>query len=174
MLGFNKLKELVKEKNIVENLPESEFEKEGGIAFDLRIGEIYELIGSGHMGLNERKTPDTKLIGKFDENKITQIILEPGKYYVIKTIETINCPKDLAFVMIPRSTLYRSGIQILCGVGDPGYSGQCTYGLINLGPKLFTIELGTRIVNIMFYNIDGDAKLYKGNYLGGNIGTDKI
>ena len=173
MLGFDKLKELVREKDIVEDLPDSELNKEGGVAFDLRIGEVHELVGDGFLDISERKTPETRLIARLEDGNNTTVTFEPNRYYVIKTIETINCPEDLAFVMIPRSTLYRSGIQIFCGLGDPGYRGQCTYGLINMGPKPFKMELGSRIVNIMFYNIDGKAKEYKGQYQGGLIGTGK-
>jgi dCTP deaminase len=171
ILGFDKLKKLVKEKKLLEKLPESELEKKGGASFDLRLGEIYEVLSEGSLGINERKTPETKIIANYEKEKNKKIKLEPGKYYVVKTIEKVNTPKELAFKIIPRSTLFRSGINILGGFGDPGYCGEITLGLVNLNNFPFEIEMGARIANIVFHIIDGEAEEYNGTYQGGKIGS---
>ncbi len=172
LLGFDKLKKLVKESQLLVDLPLSELEKQGGVSFDLRLGEVHEFIGEGFLGINERKTPETKLLGKFSGNG-EKISLESGKYYVVKTIEKVNTPADLAFKMLPRSTLFRSGLLLLGGLGDPGYRGEITLGLLNLGEKPFTIELGSRIANIVFHKVDGKTEEYKGKYQDGILGADK-
>ena len=174
LLGFDKLKELVMNANLLVDLPQNELEKEGGVAFDLRLGEVHEFVGEGFLGVNERKTPDTKLLGKFVDSNNEKITLEPGKYYVIKTVEKVNTPKDLAFKMIPRSTLFRSGLLLLGGLGDPGYCGEITMGLLNLNDFPFTIELGSRIANIVFHKVEGKAEEYNGKYQGGILGADKV
>ena len=126
------------------------------------------------LGVNERKTPDIKILGKYDENKSDKIKLEKGKYYVIKTIEKVNTPTDLAGKIIPRSTLFRSGLLLLGGFVDPGYCGELTLGLINISNQDFTIELGSRVANLVFHKVEGQTKEYKGNYQGGEMITDKI
>ena len=171
MLGFDKLQEFVTQQQLIERLSEKELNKKGGVAFDLRVNEIHEFIGQGFLGINERKTPETKLLGKFKENESCKVILQPNQYYVVKTIEKFNTPKDLAWIAIPRTTLFRSGLLLLAGLGDPGYCGEATFGLINLNHKPFTIELGSRIANVIFYKVDGNANSYDSTYQGGKIGT---
>lgn len=173
LLSHEKLVELVKENNLLENIPPSELTKAGGVSFDLRIGEIHEFSGEGLLGVNERKTPDTKLLAKYEEGKSSKIILEPNKYYIVKTLEKINCPLHLASTLISRSTLYRSGVLLIGGLVDPGWNGELTFGLINISQRQFTIEMGARIANILFFRVDGKAKEYAGEYKGGNIGANK-
>lgn len=172
MLGFDKLQELVTQQKLLENLTNKELNKKGGVAFDLRIGEIHEFIGEGFLSIDETKTPPTNLLGKYEENKSNKIVLQPNKYYIVKSIEKVNLPKEIACIMISRTTLFRSGLLLLAGLGDPGYSGEITAGLINLTDKPFTIELGSRIANIIFYKIEGNANEYISNYHGGLIGTN--
>jgi deoxycytidine triphosphate deaminase len=165
--------ELVKENKLLENIPESELSKAGGVSFDLRVGEMHEFSGEGFLGVTERKTPDTKLLAKYSEGNSSKVVMEPNKYYIVKTLEKINCPMHLASTLISRSTLYRSGVLLIGGLVDPGWNGELTFGLINISQKPFTIEMGARIANILFYNIEGKAKEYKGVYNGGNIGANK-
>ena len=172
LLGFDKLQELVKAQNIIEGLTQEELDKKGGIAFDVRLGEIHEFVGEGFLGIAGRKTPETTLLGKFQEGRSTTVRLKPNKYYLVKTIEKFNCPTDLAFILIPRSTLYRSGLILLSGLGDPGFKGECTFGLVNAHDKPFMIELGTRICNVIFLRVEGKAEGYDGAYQGGKIGAE--
>lgn len=171
LLSHEKLVQLVKENKLLENLPESELTKAGGVSFDMRAGEVYEFVGEGLLGIDERKTPDTKLLAKYEENKTTRITLEPNKYYIVKTLEKINCPMNLASSIISRSTLYRSGVLLLGGLTDPGYNGEMTFGLINIHSKPFTLELGARIANVIFYKVEGKTNAHVSPYNGGNIGT---
>ncbi len=173
LLGFNHLRALAQSNNIVERLAESELSKEGGVAFDLRLGELHEFTGDGMLGVATRKTPETKQVGAFSPDQPSFVTLEPGKYYVAKTIERLNTPLDLAAVIIARSTVFRSGLLLLAGLVDPGYKGEITFGLINLSGRPFKVELGSRIANLVFLKVDGQAHSYKGHYQGGHHGTDK-
>ncbi|MDP1845403.1 MAG: hypothetical protein Q8L09_01495, partial [Candidatus Moranbacteria bacterium] len=110
LLGIKDLLKLVKEKKLVENLSERELENPEGSGFDLRMGEVFELEGYGYLGLEERETPKSTLVAKYDPKKITSYIFEPGGYYLIKTIEKVNLPIDIAGIIFPRTTLFRSGL----------------------------------------------------------------
>ena len=173
LLGFDHLKALVAQQQLVERLPEKELAKDGGVAFDLRLAEVREFVSEGMLGIDERKTPDTKLLGSYDPENSVKVTLEPNKYYVVKTIEKVNTPLNLAATVLSRSTLYRSGLILITGLVDPGYQGELTFGLMNLSNKPFTIELGSRIANLMFTRVDGKTSSYDGNYQGGAHGTDK-
>src|SRR4030042_1168186 len=142
ILGVDKLHKLVKTKKLVEGLCERELNNPEGAGFDLRLGEVYELKGEGFMGIEERKTPNVKLVAKYWQGKEASFIFKPGKYYAMKTIEKVNTPANILILFRPRSTLYRSGIALFTGNASPGYCGELTFGIINLGPFPINIELG--------------------------------
>lgn len=171
ILSVEELLKLVKEKKLVENLCDRELKNPTGAGFDLRVGDIYELESDGFLGIEDRHTPKTELVNEYRENEERWVILEPNKYYVIRTVETINCPENLVGFMFPRSTLYRSGILVRGGVIDPGYKGKLSFGIINLNDKPFKLEMGARVANISFFEVKGKVNLYKGKWQGGRVNT---
>lgn len=171
ILGISELHKLVEEKKLVEGLCQRELESPEGAGFDLRLGEIYEISGKGFLGVTERKTPDVKSVALFDEAKTSSFVFAPGKYYLMKTIETVNTPEDILILFRPRTTIFRSGMAIFTGNASPGYCGQLTFGITNLGNCDIEIELGARVIHAMFYRVEGRANLYKGQWQGGRVAT---
>ena len=171
VLGIKKLLELVKEKKLVENLSERELKNPEGAGFDLRIGELYEINGRGFIGVEDRETPEMKLLEKYEEKKIAKIELKPRTYYAMKTIESVNMPDDLLAIMTPRSTLFRSGVYIFGGQTPPGYQGGLTMGIYNFRDEPFDLEMGARVVHIMFFQVEGESNLYRGQWQGGRVTT---
>ncbi len=174
ILGISELHRLVKEKKLVEGLCERELNSPEGAGFDLRLGEVFELFGTGFLGIDERKTPDVLPVAKFDENIRAGYSFAPGKYYLIKTIEKVNTPEDILILFRPRTTIFRSGLMIFTGNASPGYCGELTFGMANLGQSEITIEMGARVVHAMFYQIAGQANLYRGQWQGGRVGTGGV
>jgi len=173
ILGINKLLKLVKEKKLVENLSERELQNPEGAGFDLRLGEIYEISGKGFLGLEERKTPKTKLLAKYNSKRKQSFLFEPGKYYLMKTIERVNTPNNILILFRPRTTLFRSGLMLFTSNASPGYQGELTFGILNPGPCQTKIELGARVAHAMFYKIEGKTNLYRGQWQGGRVSTKK-
>ncbi len=175
ILGIQELHRLVKEKNLVENLCEREENNPEGAGFDLRLGEIYELEGDGFLGVEERDTPEAKLVAKFEEGKTEKensFVFEPGKYYLIKTMEKVNLPINLSGVIFPRTTMFRSGLGLFNGVVQPGYCGELTFGVCNLGKSNVRISFGARVVHITFHEVLGQGNQYRGQWQGGRVSTD--
>lgn len=173
ILGIKKLLRLVKEKKIVENLSERELKNPEGAGFDIRIGELYEVKGKGFLGVEERETPDIKLIAQYHQEKTKKIFLKPRTYYLMKTIEKLNLPENLLALFTPRSTLYRSGVYIFGGQTAPGYKGELTTGIYNFRAEPFELEMGSRVIHIMFFEVKGKSNLYRGQWQGGRITTKK-
>lgn len=173
VLGVKKLLELVKEINLVENLSERELKNPEGAGFDIRIGELYEVKGKGFLGIEERETPRIKLIAKYNPKKKKKVSLEPLTYYLMKTIEKLNLPENLLALFTPRSTLYRSGLYIFGGQTAPGYQGELTTGIYNFRDEKFELEMGARVIHIMFFKIKGKSSLYRGQWQQGRITTKK-
>jgi deoxycytidine triphosphate deaminase len=183
VLGIDKILERIKKENIIENLGTRELENPEGVGLDLRLGSIHtisdggafiEVDGSG--GLGKRKGVQTQEIAKFDRNTQTQkeVIIEPHTYYLVTTYEKINVPRDLMPHIYPRSSLYRSGLLLIVGKPDPGYSGYLTYGLTNLSNFPVKLQMGARICNIIFHTIDGNTTPYRGQHQGGRLTAHEV
>jgi len=173
ILGVDKLLELVKEQKLVEGLCDRELNNPEGCGFDLRLGEIYSIEGPGVLGVEQRNSPNEKLLAQYDANHPQSFKFQPGKYYLGKTIEKVNTPDNLAILFRPRSTLFRSGISLLTGNVSPGYLGGLVFGITNLGNCEIEIELGARVVHAMFYEINGQSNLYRGQWQNGRISANQ-
>lgn len=198
IIGPKKLLQLVKEKKLVENLSERELNNPEGAGFDLRLGEVYKISGEAFLGVTHRQTPLVELVASYIESdknqpekksknslrsyqkirykKIEQkkIIIKPGEYYLVTTIEKVNLPLDICATFIPRTTTFRSGLFLRTGVAQPGYSGKLTFGLKNEGPVAVTLELGCRFVQALFHWVDGGGEQYRGQWQGGRVTTKKM
>lgn len=175
ILSIQKLHELVKKIKLVENLCEREMNSPEGAGFDLRLGEIYELLGDGFLGVEERDTPKIKLIGSLDRAKPEAenfFIFKPGKYYLVKTMEKVNLPVTLSGIIFSRTTMFRSGLGLFNGIVQPGYSGELTFGICNLGKSNIKISFGGRIAHITFHEVLGQGNEYRGQWQGGRVATE--
>ena len=179
VLGPKKLLQLVRKIRLVENLSERELANPEGAGFDLRLGEIYKISGKAFLGVHERHTAEIKLIAEFKSQKSkvkstsknSKVVIKPGEFYLVKTVESVNMPENLTASITPRSTTYRSGLFIRTGNVPPGYCGGLTFGLKNEGPVPVTIELGARFVHIQFHEVRGAGNMYRGQWQGGRVTT---
>lgn len=174
ILGIKKLHELVKEINLVENLCDRELNNPEGAGFDLRLGEVYELVGDGFLGVEQRDTPKSNLLAAHDPSKDevdNYFVFESGKYYLIKTMEKVNLPVTLSGIIFPRTTMFRSGLGLFNGIVQPGYSGELTFGLANLGLSKIKVSFGARVVHITFHEVLGEGNQYRGQWQGGRVST---
>ena len=172
-LGVDELLELVKKNNLVEGLCERELTNPEGNSFDLRLGELFTIEGKGFLGETERKTCDIKSVAKYEEGKKNSVVVKPGDFYLFKTIEKVNMPDNLVGMFKPRTTMQRMGIFLRSSQAAPGYSGELTFAIKNLGPCEVEIEMGARVIHMMCAEIKGKTNLYRGQWQGGRVTTDK-
>lgn len=169
ILGPQKLLELVKEIKLVEGLSERELTNPEGAGFDLRLGEVYKISGDAFLGETERKTADIELIQEYKEGEKRTIVLKPGDYFLVSTIEKVNMPIFLTANFKPRTTTFRSGLFLRTGNVAPGYQGKLTFGLKNDGPIEVTIEMGARFVHMQVEEVLGEGNQYRGQWQGGRV-----
>ena len=172
-LGVDKLLELVHSKKLVENLSERELTNPEGTGFDLRLGEVFTTSGKGYLGITDRETAPVTSLKAYNPNNIQSIVIKPGDFYLIKTIETVNVPDNLVGILKPRSTMHRMGLFVRTTQISPGYSGELTFALKNEGPVEVKIDLGARIAHVMFAQVLGKTALYRGQWQGGRVTTKK-
>jgi dUTP pyrophosphatase len=122
----------------------------------------------------------TKPIADIKEDENKRIAMESGDYFLVETIETINCPSEpveydenlspkyLMPNIYPRTSLQRSGISLHCSTTNPGYSGPLVFGLKNNSKYNFEFELGARMFKLVFEPVIGEIKRsYSGQHQGG-------
>ncbi|MEK6925569.1 MAG: hypothetical protein AABW71_05025 [Nanoarchaeota archaeon] len=182
-LSAVKILELNQKYNLIEGLSDRELNNPEGVGIDIRVGEVYEIEGDGFLGVTERKMPNIKMIASITKGD-KQVTMNPGDYLLVKTIEKFNIPgekvevekgvhKYLTPIINPRSTLQRCGVGLFKTKTDPGYSGELTFGIANLGKQKFTFELGARMFNVLIQEVTGElARAYSGQNQGGRVTSD--
>ena len=178
ILGPKLLLKLVKTKKLVENLSERELTNPEGAGFDLRLGEVYSITGDAFLGETHRKTAEVELVAQHiiksdGRHKKRYIVIKPGDFFLVKTIESVNMPNNLTASITPRSTTYRSGLFIRTGNVPPGYCGGLIFGLKNEGPITVEIEMGARFAHIQFSEVKGGGNMYRGQWQGGRVTAKK-
>lgn len=178
VLGVDEVLRRVKKDKLIEDLGKRELKNPEGVGVDLRLGAVHKIISGGAFieadgskGLGSRKGVKTEVLAQFNGKKRIQqeVVIKPGDYYLISTLETINTPADLMPVLYPRTSLFRAGLLLLNSKTDPGYKGTLTMGLKNLSEFDVTLQMGARICNVVFFVIEGKAVSYRGQHQGGRV-----
>ena len=180
--------ELNKRFGLIEGLSERELNNPEGSGIDLRVGQVHRIVGDSFLGADDtggrRHSPETELVGDLDKDGPKQIMIKPGEYFLVTTVEVVNSPAEkimyhdslpggyLIPKVWPRSSLQRGGVSFHATKIDPGYKGNLTFGIKNLGNSNFTFELGARMFNIEYEVVVGDiARAYSGQHQGGRVSS---
>ena len=181
-----KILELNDKYNLISGLSERELNNPEGTGIDLRVGQVHKIIGDSFLGADgtsrERYSSKTELIGDYDIEGNKIIVLKPGEYVLVTTVEVIHSPPEkikydenfpggyLIPKVWPRSSLQRGGVSFHATKTDPGYKGKLAFGIKNLGDKDFSFELGARMFNIEYEPVIGEIKrAYSGQHQGGRV-----
>ena len=78
--------------------------------------------------------------------------LEPGKCVLGSTQEVITCPRDIAIRVEGKSSLARLFMlpHVAAGWIDPGFHGQITLEIVNLGPWSIVLYPGMPVAQMNF------------------------
>ena len=89
--------------------------------------------------------------------------LFPGEVLLASTIEYVKIPRDVACDLKLKSTLGRLWINhSLAGWCDPGFQGNITLELQNLGPYPFLLHAGRRIAQLIFIAMESEPEVAYG------------
>jgi dCTP deaminase len=94
--------------------------------------------------------------------------LKPGACTLVPTLEWVELPKDLAGTLRCRSTFGRRGILLGGGFVDPGFRGQLTLCLANLGTADIDVSCNDRVVQMVLHEVRGADQVYGGRYQDSN------
>lgn len=132
--------------------------------YDLQPGEI----------LDPERMPQIKPVPKISKESVCPgsgqteqncWLLEPGKLYLGSTREYTET-RNLVPMIEGRSSIGRLGVfvHVTAGFGDVGFKGNWTLEIAVIHP--IVMEVGTRIAQLFYHQIEGEFQEYKGRYLG--------
>jgi dCTP deaminase len=89
-----------------------------------------------------------------------EFVLHPGDFVLGTTVERVEIPHDLIAHVEGRSSLGRLAIVVhaTAGLCDPGYEGQITLELSNLGAAPVSLTPGMRISQLTFTQLSSPAE----------------
>ena len=98
-----------------------------------------------------------------EELRADSFRLFPGEVVLATTLEYVKIPRDVACDLKLKSTLGRLWINhSLAGWCDPGFEGNITLELQNLGPQPFVLEAGRRIAQLIFVAMEREPDVAYG------------
>ncbi len=87
-----------------------------------------------------------------------------GTCILVPTLEWVELPKDLAGTLRCRSSFGRRGVLLGGGFVDPGFRGQLTLCLTNLGGEDIFIRKQERVVQMILHEVRESDRCYSGRY----------
>ena len=130
----------------------------------LSAQEIRRRLGEGG-GLVIRPYSDTcQQPASYDLRVTGHQILPRGTCTLVNSLEWVELPADLAATLRCRSSFARKGLLIGGGFVDPGFRGQLTLCLGNLGPGDIVLSPSDRVVQMILHRVEGGSDLYSGRY----------
>ncbi|MBO0997493.1 dCTP deaminase [Bacillus sp. SD075] len=95
------------------------------------------------------------------------IHIPPLSFLLATTKERIKLPGNITAFVEGRSSVGRLGLFIQnAGWVDPGFEGNITLELFNANRIPVQLTIGRRICQLVFSEVDQQAELYNGKYLG--------
>ncbi|MEM8962889.1 MAG: dCTP deaminase [Acidobacteriota bacterium] len=99
-----------------------------------------------------------------EEFEAPSIKLFPGEVVLASTLEYVEIPRQVACDLKLKSTLGRVWINhSMAGWCDPGFKGNITLELQNLGPEPFVLEAGRRIAQLIFIQMEEEPEVAYGD-----------
>lgn len=144
-------------------------------SYDLRLGSkigVYRDLPwykrlTNFLGITNYPTLDARKENAFDLSDIPDegIVLQPGKLYLVSTLERVNTNEYVTFVD-GKSSLGRYGlfVHVTAGFVDTGFDGHITLELV--ATESIRIYRGDRICQVRYTPLHGEVALYEGQYRG--------
>lgn len=165
ILSDRDLKKLIEEKDAIRTDKGPEIDEDlqlGPSSMDLRLG--YEF---GVLETRRVKAIDTRKMGEYSDIKASKtttpeegMVVHPGEFVLGTTLETLDVPTNLVARIEGRSSYARLGLipHAAAGFVDPGFEGQITLEIQNLGNVPITIYPEDRICQVVFETMTSEAE----------------
>jgi deoxycytidine triphosphate deaminase len=89
----------------------------------------------------------------------------PEPYALANTVEDFDMPPNVVGYVVDKSSFARVFVTAFNTLIDPGFHGNLTLELVNLGPEVVEMKLGDPICQIAFHFLDRPTdRPYAGKY----------
>jgi dCTP deaminase len=132
-------------------------------SIDLRLGYEFLTFNWTQTALIDPLDPETfrdlTALTRLKEDE--RFIVHPGEFVLGTTLERLQIPDDLVGQLDGRSSLGRLGIIIHSTAGfiDPGFTGNVTLEISNLGRIAVALYPGMRVCQLSFEELSSPSKL---------------
>lgn len=128
---------------------------------DLRLGPEFIVYKPGEIACLDPRAPES-LGAAVERARVREgeaFTLHPGDFALGSTLETVSIPADLVAQVDGRSSVGRLAIVVhaTAGLIDPGFSGQITLELSNIGRIPVRLYPGMRIAQIVLQQLSSPA-----------------
>jgi dCTP deaminase len=133
----------------------------------LSAPEIIRRLDRNFVGGNLVITPyssECQQPASYDLRAAGDIHLPKGTCTLVPSLEWVELPKDLAGTLRCRSSFGRRGVLLGAGFIDPGFHGQLTLCLSNLGSDNIIIRKNDRVVQMILHEVMESNQCYSGRY----------
>ncbi|WP_224269987.1 dCTP deaminase [Haloprofundus salinisoli] len=131
-------------------------------SIDLRLGEEFLEFQRTNISCihPNREAEIGQYVSETHVDEGDEFILHPGDFVLGTTKERVEIPPDLIATVEGRSSLGRLAIVIhaTAGIVDPGYEGQITLELSNLGTAPVALSPGMRVSQLIFTELKTRAE----------------
>lgn len=133
----------------------------GPASFDLRLGYSFGVLDTRKTKVIDTRRMDTynDVIQERKAEPGEEIIIHPGEFVLGTTLETVDVPSDLVARIEGRSSYARLGIipHAAAGYLDPGFTGQVTLEMQNLGNVPVAMYPEERVCQVVFETMTQEA-----------------
>jgi dCTP deaminase len=100
----------------------------------------------------------------YDLRVAQDMVLMKGTCTLVPSLEWVEIAGDLAATLRCRSSFGRKGVLISAGFIDPGFRGQLTLCLVNMGQDDIVLHRNDRVVQMILHEVREGDRLYNGRY----------
>jgi dCTP deaminase len=128
---------------------------------DVRLGDEFIVYRPSQVACLDPRDPST-LSAAAERLTVAPgqgFILHPGEFGLGATVEEVTIPNDLVATVDGRSSIGRLAVVVHATAGfiDPGFSGQITLELSNIGPIPVRLWPGMRVAQIVLHQLSSPA-----------------
>ena len=127
---------------------------------DVRLGNEFVVYRLSDLACIDTREPDTSSFTRRVEVPDGQpFVLHPGEFVLGSTLEWVKIPDDLVARVEGRSSIGRLAVVVHATAGfiDPGFQGQITLELSNLGRVAVKLYPGMRLSQLVFHQMTSPA-----------------
>jgi dCTP deaminase len=137
---------------------------------DLRLGHEFLVYRPAQVTVLDPRVP-ADIAASMERVEVSPeqaFVLHPGDFALGTTIERVKMPSDLVGVVDGRSSIGRLAVVVHATAGfiDPGFEGQITLELSNIGSIAVKLYPGMRVAQIVLHQMSSPAEVPYGTARG--------